>query len=47
MFDELEDDDIDLLPKDKTDDDEDQSRRPNIGEVSLSIALYLLWGYHN
>lgn len=36
MFDELEDEDIDLLPKKKTDDDEDRVDRPSMGEVRLN-----------
>lgn len=33
MFDELEDDEIDLLPREKQDDEEDGFNRPDIGKV--------------
>lgn len=41
MFDELEDEDIDLLPKKKTDDEEDRFDRPSMGEVRLNRIFHV------
>lgn len=44
MFDELEDEDIDLLPEEKQYEDEDRFDRPNIGEVWLFYFFFYIVG---
>lgn len=45
MFDELEDEEIDILPDDKFEDEDDKNRLPDIGEVKF-VTLNFVMGYH-
>lgn len=48
MFDELEDDEIDILFEDKQDDDEFKTGHPSIGEVKLRYFFfgYVFYGFY-